>query len=169
MTLGVAADADAHEGVGEPGELLEQLEGVRVGASRRVGVAGDDEHVADLCTVEPLNEPLEVTAAADHARREVRDHAKATGGEGRAHVQRAVQAQRRRGGHGDGGAVRKSGDLLLDPLDGDHFVTRFLQQKGQGRLFRERGRSATAHGSPRSDKEDLFSPLYTPEWGAEAR
>ena len=95
VTLGVAADADAHERVGEPRELLEQLAGVGVLARRRVGVAADHERLADLGALQALHEPLQVAAPGDHARREVRHHAEAAGGEGHAHVERAVQAQRR--------------------------------------------------------------------------
>ena len=64
VALRVPADADAREGMGDPGELLQQVAGVGVVARRRVGVAADHEHLADTRALDPLDQPLKVAAAA---------------------------------------------------------------------------------------------------------
>ena len=131
VRLRVAGDADVGERRAEVLEVLEQRQGVGVGADG-LRVAAGHEDGGDAGRGEPRADLLELGAAAHHPGGEVRHGGVAGLAQPLGEVEGDVEALGRRRGDGDGAVDRHVGQhLLLGAGRGQHLVARALEQPDQ--------------------------------------
>ncbi len=158
MALRVARDADLGRQAAERLHRLEQRQPVqeRTGLLR---VAADHERPLDAGRAHRLEQRREVVAISNHARGNVRDGAKLDGLQLRRELDRCLEALRRRGRDGDGGAAGQERRLVAGVLQGDELERRIGEDPP------ERGPAGVVE--PGTAPEDRHGP-QTSESGKDA-